>query len=235
MSLNNKTMDLFDHLFELRERLIFCLLVFVLAWGGAWIFSSELLVWMAAPAAPYFEKLIFTAPMEEFLAHLKVTAFGALILACPFFIYQGWSFLAPGLYKNEKKVIILFSFFGAVLFCLGVLFIYFVVYPLSFRFLFNLGFAEPLISIREYLSFFIQTSLAFGILFETPLIIAGLSALGIVRTKQLKKRRREAVIVLAVLSAIVTPPDVLSMLFLLGPLYLLYEASIFVSSFFEKS
>ena len=116
-----------------------------------------------------------------------------------------------------------------------MLFIYFIVYPLSFRFLFNLGSAEPLISIKEYLSFFIQTSLAFGVLFETPLIIAGLSALGIVRTEQLKRRRREAVIVLAVLAALATPPDVLSMLFLLGPLYLLYEASIFISSLFEKT
>ena len=112
LNLNNKSMSLFEHLFELRGRLIFCLLVFVLAWGVSWIFSSKLLEWIAAPAAPHLstQKLIFTAPMDEFLAHLKASAFGALMLGCPFFIYQGWSFIAPGLYKSEKKIIILFSF-----------------------------------------------------------------------------------------------------------------------------
>lgn len=226
-------MDLISHLGELRARVLFCLFFLILGFSFSWIFSNELLSIITEPVKPYLEhnnrQLIFIAPMDEFLSHLKVATYGAIILSFPFIFYQIWKFLAPGLYKDEKGLLILWTFFGSLLFFLGIIFIYFVIYPLSFSFLFNFGTALPMISLKDYLSFFIQTSFIFGILFETPLIITSLTWMDILSVNQLRKGRRYAIVIMAVLAAIVTPPDVFSMLFLLVPFYLLYEISILIS------
>ena len=179
--------------------------------------------------------MIFTAPMDEFLAHIRTALFGALVLSFPIFMFHVWKFLSPGLYKKEKLFLISFNIVGSVLFFAGILFIYFIVYPLSFNFLMNVGSSMALISVKEYLSFFILTTLIFGLLFETPLIILGLVWIGVLNIQQLKQGRRYAVIILAVISAVVTPPDIISMVFLLIPLYSLYELSILTASFLFSS
>ena len=129
------------------------------------MWSDDILTIISAPVQPYLQasegKLIFTAPMDEFLAHIKVCLFGAFVLGFPFIVYQVWKFIAPGLYKKEKKILIIFSLLSFMLFLLGVLFIYFIVYPLTFKFLFNFGSAAALISIKEYLSFFIPNKFGF--------------------------------------------------------------------------
>ena len=179
--------------------------------------------------------MIFTAPMDEFLAHIRVALFGAVVLSFPIFMFYVWKFLSPGLYKKEKTVLVSLNIAGSVLFFAGILFIYFIVYPLSFNFLMNVGSSMALISVKEYLSFFILTTLIFGLLFETPLIILGLVWTGIVTIQQLKQGRRYAIVILAVISAVVTPPDILSMVFLTVPLYLLYELAIFVAGLLFSS
>ena len=225
--------NLIDHLTEIRTRLISCSVFFILFFILCWVFSSDILKWIAQPISPYLKasegQLIFTAPMDEFLAHIRVSLFGALVLSFPVFMFHVWKFLSPGLYKKEKVFLILLNLTGSVLFFSGILFIYFVVYPLSFNFLMNVGSSVALISVKEYLSFFILTTFIFGVLFETPLIILGLVWADIVSIKQLKHGRRYAVVVLAVISAVVTPPDIISMVFLLLPLYLLYELAIFTA------
>ena len=230
--------NLYSHLSELRKCLIFSFFVLCGGFAVCWFFSENILNLISLPIAPYLKHseghLIFTAPMDEFLAHIKICIFGAFVLGFPFIIYQVWKFLAPGLYKHEKKIIVSLSLLSALLFFSGILFIYFIVYPLAFKFLLSFGSSTALISIKEYLSFFIQTCLAFGLLFETPLIIFGLVYLKILQVNQLKKWRRYAVVLLAVVSAVATPPDILSMILLLIPLYLLYELSIWTSALLIK-
>ena len=228
-------MSLTHHLTELRTRLIFCSIFFTLSFIVCWFFSEDILRWIAQPISPYLSQseghLIFTAPMDEFLAHIRVALFGALVLNFPMLMFHIWKFLSPGLYKKEKIFLISLHLTSNLLFFAGILFIYFIVYPLSFKFLMNVGSSMALISVKEYLSFFIFTTLIFGLLFETPLIILGLVWIGVLNVKQLKQGRRYAIVILAVLSAVVTPPDILSMIFLMIPLYLLYELAIFTAGF----
>jgi len=218
------------HLTELRSRLISYAVFFIMFFIACWFFSENILNLIAQPISPYLTQseghLIFTAPMDEFLAHIRVAFFGALILSFPIFTFHLWKFLSPGLYKKEKVFFVSLHIVSTILFFAGVLFIYYIVYPLSFSFLMNIGPSLALISVKEYLSFFILTTLIFGLLFETPLIVLGLVWIGVLNTQQLKHSRRYAIVLLAVISALVTPPDVISMIFLLLPLYLLYELAI---------
>lgn len=233
MPIHNPPANLTFHLAELRSRLISCTVFFTLFFIICWFYSDNILKWIAQPISPYLKSseglLIFTAPMDEFLAHIRVALFGALVLSFPILMFHVWKFLSPGLYKKEKIALISLNIAGSVLFFAGILFIYFIVYPLSFKFLMNVGSSMALISVKEYLSFFILTTLIFGLLFETPLIILGLVWTGILNIQQLKQGRRYAIVILAVISAVVTPPDILSMIFLMAPLYLLYELAIFTA------
>ena len=233
MPIHNPPANLTFHLAELRSRLISCTVFFTLFFIICWFYSDNILKWIAQPISPYLKSseglLIFTAPMDEFLAHIRVALFSALVLSFPILMFHVWKFLSPGLYKKEKTVLISLNLAGSVLFFAGILFIYFIVYPLSFKFLMNVGSSMALISVKEYLSFFILTTLIFGLLFETPLIILGLVWTGVLSIKQLKQGRRYAIVILAVISAVVTPPDILSMIFLMAPLYFLYELAIFTA------
>lgn len=230
--------NLVDHLTELRQRLIYSLWFIALASGVAYYFSENIFNIIRAPIAPYLpnQGLIFTAPMDKFLAHFKVALFSGVIVACPFWIYQAWKFVAPGLYQNEKKMAAGFVLSGIFLFLLGVGICYFGVLPVAIEFLMGFGGSQDqaMISISEYLSFFIMMCLAFGLSFELPLILVVLGLLGIVSHEGLRSTRRYAIVVLSVLAAVLTPsPDVVSMLMLLAPLVLLYELAIFLVGFFE--
>ena len=239
MPTHSPSMSLTHHLTELRTRLISCAVFFTAFFIICWFFSENILKWISLPISPYLKQseghLIFTAPMDEFLAHIRVALFGALVLSFPILMFHVWKFLSPGLYKKEKTFLTLLNLAGSFLFFAGILFIYFIVYPLSFKFLMNVGSSMALISVKEYLSFFILTTLIFGLLFETPLIILGLVWVGVLNIQQLKQGRRYAIVILAVLSAVVTPPDILSMIFLMIPLYLLYELAIFTAGILFSS
>jgi sec-independent protein translocase protein TatC len=180
--------------------------------------------------------LVYTGIVDKFTAHIKVSIMAGVILTSPLWFYQVWMFVAPGLYRGEKKYAFLFLFSGVGLFITGVLFVYFVVFPFAFEFLFHFGGStdKPMITIEEYLSFFVLTTLMFGTCFEMPLILTILGMMGLVNAKFLREKRRFAVVILAVISAIITPPDLLSMLFMLGPMLLLYEISILLVAQVEK-
>ncbi|MGZ5279215.1 MAG: twin-arginine translocase subunit TatC, partial [Pseudobdellovibrionaceae bacterium] len=153
-----------------------------------------------------------------------------------FWIYQIWKFVAPGLYSKEKKYTITFLVFGSALFLCGVLFAYFLVFPAAFHFLMGYGgdVDKAMITIDQYLSFFVTTSLMFGLSFELPLIIGILGISGLVSSRFLRDKRRYAVVLLAFISALVTPPDLLSMLMMLIPMVLLYELGVWIVYFAEK-
>lgn len=237
-SFEGLSQSLTDHLAELRTRLINILLIVFVGGIGCWIFSEQIFEIIRHPVAPFLPEggLVYTGIVDKFTAHIKVSILAGVIATSPLWFYQVWMFVAPALYRGEKKYVFMFLLSGVGLFVLGVLFVYFVVFPFAFEFLFHFGGSidKPMITIEEYLSFFVMTTLMFGACFEMPLILTILGMLGLVSSKFLREKRRFAVVILAVISAIITPPDLLSMLFMLGPMLILYEVSILLVSQVEK-
>lgn len=232
---------LVDHLTELRFRLVRSAYGILAGFGACWFFSEKLFDIIRKPIQPYLENshggLIYTAPMDKFVAHLKVSFLAAVIVSSPLWLYQVWKFIAPGLYAKEKKYGVGFIFFGTILFAMGTAFVYFFVFPMAFHFLMTFGGQtdQPMITIDAYLSFFITTTLVFGLAFEMPLILLILGLMGVIDNKFLSTKRRYAIVVLAVISAVITPPDALSMIMMLVPLCLLYELSIWLVYWFTKN
>lgn len=237
---NQPGQTLVDHLTELRTRLIYSAYAILAGFGLCWAFSEKLFDIIRRPIQPYLENshggLIYTAPMDKFVAHLKVSFLAAVIISSPFWLYQVWKFIAPGLYAKEKKYAAGFIGFGTILFCAGVAFVYFFVFPMAFHFLMTFGGStdQAMITIEAYLSFFTTTTLVFGLAFEMPLILLILGMMGIINAKFLSDKRRYAIVAMAALSAVITPPDALSMIMMLIPLCLLYELSIWLVRWFAK-
>lgn len=231
-------MTLVEHLGELRFRLtrsaygIFAGMI--LCWG----FSDRIFTILRKPIQEYLPTggLVFTAPMDKFMAHIKIAFVMGLLLSAPYWLYQVWSFIAPALYKKEKKVAAGFIFFGTVQFAMGLAFSYFIVLPMAFKFLMTFGgdVDKPMITIDHYLGFLTQTAVVFGLCFQLPVVISLLGFLGLVSQRFLKEKRRYAVLVIAVVSAIAAPPDALSMVLLLVPMWVLYELSVVLVGIFEK-
>lgn len=229
-----------DHLTELRKCLIRAIIFIGIGFLISWMFTDQIFDLLRSPISPYLKTdsggLIFTAPMDKFMAHIKVALFSGFIVSSPLWMHQLWLFIAPALYKEERKYGVWFILFGTALFLTGVSFVYFVVYPLAFEFLMTFGGDKdvPLIKIDEYLSFITTTTLVFGLTFEMPLVLAVLGRLGLVSSSMLKASRRYTVVILALVSAVVTPPDLISQILLLIPLYLLFEFSIYLVQIIEK-
>jgi len=237
--MEGSTMSILDHLEELRNRLIKIFIASALGfavcyWMSEWLFS--LLMKPLLDALPG-KKLIFTGVTEGFFTYLKVGIIAGIFLVSPYIIYQIWAFVAPGLFKKEKKILIPISIISAVFFVGGALFGYFVVFPYGFQFLigkFSSEFVQAMPSIKEFLSLATKMLIAFGIIFELPLVILVLSRLGIVNHKMLRKYQKYAILATFVVGAMLTPPDVITQAMMAGPLIILYEISIWVSYFFGK-
>lgn len=229
---------LVDHLTELRDRLVKSAWAIAVTTAVCFFFSEQLFNIVRHPIIAHLPEggLVFTNPMDKFMAHMKLSMVAGVIMACPAWIYQAWMFIAPGLYAHEKKYSLTFVFAGITLFLTGVSFAYFLVLPSAFEFLFSFGGSvdKPLITISEYMSFFATMTLVFGASFELPLILVALGVLGIVSSDTLREKRRYAIVALATIAAVITPPDVLSMMMLLVPLAGLYEISILVVRVVER-
>lgn len=237
--MNSNSSNITEHLTELRNRLIKILLSIAGGFVFSYFFSPEIMELISRPVHPYLlatkGNLIFISPFEKFFSYLWVSLFSGLILSSPLWLYQIWKFISPGLYKQEQKWTMLFVGASTLLFLSGILFVYFVVYPFSFRFLLGFGGNElPYISLKPYLSFFLRTAFVFGLVFEMPLVLFTLLKLKIVSPEQLTKARPYVVVLIAFLSAMITPPDIFSMFFMMGPLYLLFEGSIYIGRKFIK-
>ncbi len=229
-----------EHLNELRLRLLKSVFSLLPAFFICWFFSEPILNFLRRPLEPFLKNtkggLIFTAPMDQLIAHLQVAFYSAIFLCSPYWLGQLWRFISPGLYKREKKIFVFFWLTGTVLFILGACFAYFAVFPFLFSMLMNVGNSvdQPFITIKSYLSFVARFTFVFGLVFEMPLILLFLCRLGVLSPEILRQHRRHAVLLLSVLSAFITPPDVLSLFLLLIPLMALYEISIQLARFFQK-
>lgn len=227
------------HLEELRKRLIVCFVAVGVGFVVSYGFKEKLFQILTRPLISVMnaqDNLIFTGLPEAFFTYLKVAFLAGLMLATPVIIYQFWMFVAPGLYDKEKRYMIPIVLLSSVFFLGGALFGYFIVFPFGFKFF--LGFAtdtiRPLPSMKEYLAFSAKLLLAFGLVFELPLIITFLAKLGIVSVDFLKKNRKYALLLFFVFAAILTPPDVVTQILMAFPLMILYEISIIGARIFGK-
>jgi len=229
-------MPFLDHLEELRWRLIWCLIaVMVCAVVGFFLVTRlDVLGILVEPIKPFLHgsKLKYLSPTEPFFITLKLAISVGLVLASPIVIYQIWAFLAPALLPGEKRVIVPALYMGLVLFAAGVTMSYKIVLPMTLSF--TMGFQteslEQSIVIGEYMSFVTRLLLAFGGVFELPVVILILSSLGLVTPEFLASKRRHAIVIITVLASVLTPGDVITLtLMMMVPLILLYEFSIFLS------
>jgi sec-independent protein translocase protein TatC len=226
--------ELRPHLVELRKRLSISVAVLFVMFFVCFSFWEPILAWMIHPlegVLPKGSHVIFTKVQEPFFTALKVSFFTAFILSLPIIFWQFWLFVAPGLYENEKKLVLPFVFSATLMFLSGSAFCYFIVVPLGFDFLINFGsqLFMALPSIGEYVSFFTKLLFGFGLAFELPVLTFFFAKLGFVSDKSLISFFRYAIIIIFLVSALLTPPDVLTQFLMAGPLVILYGLSILVA------
>jgi sec-independent protein translocase protein TatC len=224
-----------EHLEELRKRIIIIVAGWILLAGISYIFSEEVLTYLIGPLKKYQEMPVFTRPVEPFMAVLKICFISGAIINLPNFLYQIWCFIKPALDNKERKVLkyMLAAFFG--FFLSGMAFTYFLIIPLGLKVLFSFGkgVIKPLISIGYYLNFILVFMLILGILFNFPVFISGLSAMGLINSSLLRSKRKYAFLFAFVLGAIFTPADIFTQFLVAIPLLILYEISIIFSRIFK--
>jgi sec-independent protein translocase protein TatC len=239
--IDDSKMPLLDHLVELRNRLLWCVLALVIAFGVCFYFAEYIYGWLVQPLKNVGQdKLIYTDLFEAFWVQIKVGLFAAMMVSFPVFATQMYRFVAPGLYRNEKKAFLPFLAMTPVLFGLGASMAYFGAMPVALRFL--LGFEgnvggitqEALPGVGNYLSFATTFIFGFGVAFQLPVLLMLLERAGIVSREQLIAGRRYAIVGAFAIAAVLTPPDVVSQLLLAIPLCLLYELAIIAIWFTQR-
>ena len=237
-----------SHFVELRSRLLNSLIFIFIVFIISYIFAEHIYGFLVEPYANAVKndqiprRLIFTALHETFITYIKVAFFAAIFLGSPILLIQIYKFIAPGLYKNEKKAILPYLVSTPILFLLGGLLVYYLVMPLAIKFFLSfetLGTHTSLpiqleAKVNEYLSLVMRLIFAFGISFQLPILLNLLARVGIVNSKYLKTRRRYVIVIIFAIAAILTPPDPITQIGLAIPLLLLYELSIFTVKFTEN-
>ena len=234
--------DLRPHLIELRKRLGISVGSLIVMFFVMFYFHEPILEWMVEPlnvallevgkkSVHAAEGMVTTSQVGgAFFVALKVAFFSAIVASIPIILSQIWMFIAPGLYANEKKMIIPFILGGTTMFLVGVLFAYYVVTPFGFDFLITFGSFKftPLINIEDYVGFFTKILFGFGLAFELPVFAYFLALLGLVDDKQMISFFKYAVVLIFIVAALLTSPDVLTQMLMAGPLIILYGLSIFI-------
>jgi sec-independent protein translocase protein TatC len=229
-----------DHLDELRKRLMICLYGLLVTSVAGYMVRIPILEFLKAPLfsalPPDKRNLYFTGLFESFFNHLQISILAGVFIGSPFFLYQIWAFVSPGLHKHEKKLVMPFIIAGTIFFFLGAAFAYYVVLPVGFKFFIEFGapMDVPMITVKEYFSVLFRLLLLFGASFELPVVLVLLAKIGLVNHAMLVAHRRTAIIAITVLSALFAPPDVMSMLMMMAPLYVFFEGALQVIKLMEK-
>ncbi|MGP1282880.1 MAG: twin-arginine translocase subunit TatC [Parasphingopyxis sp.] len=242
--IDESSAPLLDHLIELRNRLLWCMLGLAIAFGVCFYFATEIFEFLVQPLTAAFPegegRLIYTQLYEAFFVEIKVAMFGAFVVAFPLVANQIWAFVAPGLYKNEKGAFLPFLFATPVLFTLGAALAYYFVMPVAFRFF--LGYQgevgglsqEALPAVGSYLSLVMRFIIIFGIAFLLPVLILLLNRAGLVDRQQLIRARKYIIVGAFIVAAIFTPPDPVTQLMLGIPLCLLFELTLVIIWFTDR-
>tara|TARA_Y100000590_G_C15611504_1_gene974001 strand:- start:97 stop:861 length:765 start_codon:yes stop_codon:yes gene_type:complete len=237
-----------DHLTELRSRLIKSFIYLFICFIVSYFFSENIYRFLVEPYAEAVKddqtnrRLIFTALHETFIVYLKVAFFTAIFVTSPLILTQVWKFIAPGLYKNEKRALLPYLIATPTLFLLGGMLVYYLVMPLAIKFFLTFETSAQVTSlpiqleakVNEYLSLIMRLIFAFGISFQLPVLLSLLARVGFVDSEYLKKRRKYVVVIIFAVAAILTPPDPITQIGLGIPLLILYELSILSVKIIEK-
>lgn len=243
--LESSKAPLLEHLVELRNRIIYSMIAFFVAFILCYMVAEPIYGFLTKPLAdalPAGRPMIYTALYEAFFTYVKVGMFGALCLAFPFMAWQLWMFIAPGLYRHERAAFIPFLLATPVMFIIGAAFVYYLILPFAIHFFLGFetqgGNGRPPIELQarvgEYLSFVMTLIFAFGFCFEMPVLLTLLGRVGIVTSQGLASARRYAIVGVVAIAAVVTPPDVFSQVSLSIPLIALYEISIWSVRLIER-
>lgn len=236
-------MTLSGHINELKKRIINSFIALALGCVIAYFFKEEIYNFLLDPLANAIQgedrRMIYTGLAEAFVTYIKLALFAGTIIAFPFIAYQVYSFIAPGLYKNEKSFFVSFLVAAPSMFVTGAAFVYYFLFPLAWKFFLSFETAGALpvqleARVSEYLSLVTTMILAFGLSFQLPIILILLMKIGFLEVETLKKGRRYAIVLLLIIAAVLTPPDILSQIALFTPLYLLYEISILIGNRIKK-
>ncbi|MFQ5868120.1 MAG: twin-arginine translocase subunit TatC [bacterium] len=224
---NDQRMSLFEHLGELRRRIFISAVAVLVGSVITYFYVDRILEILKGPV----ETLVFIAPQEAFLVNLKLSFWGGVFLASPVIFFEVWVFVSVALREEEKRYLLLYGSLSFCSFVIGVTFAHLVVLPVGLKFLlsFTSGGLQPMLSVSKYISFVLMLLIAFGLVFELPLVAFFLTKLGLISPEFLTQKRKHALIGVFIVAAILTPPDVFTQLLMAGPLLGLYEISIWVS------
>ncbi len=227
-------MTLMQHFAELKRRILWCVLIFVVSFGAGWFVAPFLQDFLTTPLLDVWANgnLLYTGITDGLMINFSLSALFALCVSLPFFLWHLWAFVSPGLKSNEKRFVVPIVIMSPVLFLIGAAFAFYVLFPVVFKFFITLNESSPVPSVvlpavKNYLSFSIGLLKIFGLAFQLPLVLILLNRVGLLPKSVAKKSRRYAVVFIFVGSAVLTPPDVVSQIMLAAPMWFLFESSLF--------
>lgn len=221
-----------DHLKELRNRIIVVVVAFLASVILAFNYSERIVQYLVDIGLRYGYQFVYLTPSELFMQYVRIAVIVGVVIIVPVIFYEVWAFIRPGLKKNENSIVFIAMLMGLGFFVLGVLFALYIVVPFMLGFYFNInkiGDIGTSISVANYISFLMSNFLCFGVIFELPVVTTLLTQLGLIKYEWLSKLRKIVIVVIFVIAAIITPPDVISQMLCAGPMVLLFEVSIQIS------